>query len=196
MFNIRLKELRKDRKITQEDLAELLGVERSTVGKWESKMNIIPPADMLMSISEYFDVTVDYLLGRTSFKNTQELFVHWENEGKYFEPTFDFGGVLKVERENQDISQKEVAKKLNLAISDINDIEEGVLPINSELADKFAKALNTTVEELFEQNRFWTTYEEPTAIAAHLPEGVKLTEEERRQLEDYIQFILSRRENK
>lgn len=33
----------------------------------------------------------------------------------------------------------------------------------------------------------------PTTIAAHLPEGVELTEEEQEQLDDYIQFILSRR---
>jgi len=35
--------------------------------------------------------------------------------------------------------------------------------------------------------------DKPTTIAAHLPEGVELTEEEQDQLNDYIQFLLSRR---
>lgn len=37
------------------------------------------------------------------------------------------------------------------------------------------------------------TIKQPTTIAAHLPEGVELTEEEQEQLDEYIQFLLSRR---
>lgn len=62
MFKNRIKELRKSKKITQEKLAELLGVERSTIGKWEST-SIIPSSEMLIEIAKFFNVTVDYLLG-------------------------------------------------------------------------------------------------------------------------------------
>ncbi len=71
MFRDRLKELRKRDKVTQEKLADLLGVERSTVGKWESK-NIIPPADMLLVLSKMFNVSIDYLLGNASMTGSKK----------------------------------------------------------------------------------------------------------------------------
>lgn len=62
MFSKRIKELRKSKKITQEKLAEIIGVERSTVGKWEST-SIIPSSEILIELSKLFEVSVDYLLG-------------------------------------------------------------------------------------------------------------------------------------
>lgn len=82
MFSDILKELRKSKKITQEDLAKLVGVERSTVGKWESK-NIIPSADMLIDLSQLFNVSVDYLLGRTDDKNL--TYDKYTEQAKYIE---------------------------------------------------------------------------------------------------------------
>ncbi len=61
-FSERLKFLRKNKKITQEQLAAIIGVERSSVGKYESA-NVIPSFDVLGKMSEYFGVTIDYLLG-------------------------------------------------------------------------------------------------------------------------------------
>lgn len=68
MFSKRIKELRKTKKITQEKLAGLLGVERSTIGKWEST-SIIPSSEMLIEIAKFFNVTVDYLLGNDQVPN-------------------------------------------------------------------------------------------------------------------------------
>lgn len=191
----RIKLLCYDNGISVGDLEKLLELSNGSIYKWNKTT---PGSDRVEKVADYFGVSTDYLLGRTSFKNTQELFEHWGSKGKHFVPVVDFGGILQVEREKKNISQKEVAEKLNLTISDVANMEEGISPITSELAEKFAKALNTTVEELFEENKFWTTYQEPvtpTTVAAHLPEGVELTEEEQKQLDDYIQFILSRRKN-
>lgn len=57
----KLKQLRKEHKITQVDLAKVIGVERSSVGKYET--GTMPSAEVLTSIAEYFGVTTDYLLG-------------------------------------------------------------------------------------------------------------------------------------
>lgn len=62
-FSSRLKALRKSQKITQESLAKIIGVERSSVGKYEAN-NVIPSIDVLNRIADYFNVSVDYLLGR------------------------------------------------------------------------------------------------------------------------------------
>ena len=62
MFSERIRGLRKSKKLTQEQLAALVGVERSTIGKWEST-SIIPSSDMLIELSDFFNVSIDYLLG-------------------------------------------------------------------------------------------------------------------------------------
>ena len=64
-FGDRLKTLRKERGITQEQLAVIIGVERSSIGKYEGKSKIVPSDDVKAKIAEYFSVSVDYLLGRT-----------------------------------------------------------------------------------------------------------------------------------
>ncbi len=61
IFSEKLKELRKERKITQEQLASIIGVERSSVGKYETGTQ--PSTDIIKRIADYFDVSVDYLLG-------------------------------------------------------------------------------------------------------------------------------------
>lgn len=63
MFSERLKFLRKQNKVTQEILADKVGVERSSIGKYETS-NVVPSTEVLIKIAEYFDVSTDYLLGR------------------------------------------------------------------------------------------------------------------------------------
>lgn len=63
MLQIRLKELRERKGISQARLADELGIRQSTVGMWESGKNK-PHPDMLVKLSKYFGVSVDYLLGR------------------------------------------------------------------------------------------------------------------------------------
>ena len=54
-------ELRKKAGLSQEQLAEQLGVSRQAVSKWESG-KAVPESDTLITISNYFHVTLDYLL--------------------------------------------------------------------------------------------------------------------------------------
>lgn len=62
----RLKSLRKREGLTQEQLAAIIGVERSTVGKYEGNQGITPSAEILRALADYFHVSTDYLLGRTN----------------------------------------------------------------------------------------------------------------------------------
>lgn len=66
----KLKKLRKDKKLTQAQLATIIGVERSSIGKYET--GTTPSMDVLAIFAEYFNVTVDYLLG-LSDDNTSPL---------------------------------------------------------------------------------------------------------------------------
>jgi transcriptional regulator with XRE-family HTH domain len=57
----RIQNLRKVKGISQEELADKVGVSRQAVSKWESKQSV-PDLDKIIIMSEYFDVTTDYIL--------------------------------------------------------------------------------------------------------------------------------------
>ena len=61
-FGERLATLRKERGMSQEDLAEKLQLTRQTISKWELG-NSAPDLELLMQLAEVFDVSVDCLLG-------------------------------------------------------------------------------------------------------------------------------------
>lgn len=57
----KLYKLRKERGLSQEQLADALGISRQAISKWESA-KAMPETDKLILLSEYFGVSVDYLL--------------------------------------------------------------------------------------------------------------------------------------
>lgn len=61
-FGERLRRLRKDRDITQGQLAEVIGVVPSAVGKYERIPQSYPSVEALIKIADYFNVSIDYLL--------------------------------------------------------------------------------------------------------------------------------------
>ena len=68
MFGLRLKSLRQEKKITQQDLANLLSVSASTVGMYEQQRRD-PDTETLKQLAEYFNVSIDYLLGKSDIRN-------------------------------------------------------------------------------------------------------------------------------
>ena len=74
-FNERLQELRKNKGLTQEELAEKLYVSRTAVSKWESGRGY-PNIDSLKEISGFFSVSIDELL------STEKLLFIAEKENK------------------------------------------------------------------------------------------------------------------
>lgn len=59
----RIKYLRENRNITQRELANILNIANSTMSQYESDIRV-PSDDIKIKIADYFNVTVDYLLGR------------------------------------------------------------------------------------------------------------------------------------
>lgn len=58
----RLKSIREDHDLTQEDIAKILKTTRQQVSKWENGTQIMG-VDKYISLARYYDVSVDYLLG-------------------------------------------------------------------------------------------------------------------------------------
>ncbi len=56
-----LKELRKEKQLTQEQLAEMLGVTNRSVSRWENGVNM-PDFDLVIEIANYYDVSIEEIL--------------------------------------------------------------------------------------------------------------------------------------
>lgn len=64
----RLRDLREDHDLTQRELAEILGMSQTGYSKYETGTNDIPTA-VLIKLADFYETSVDYLLGRTNERN-------------------------------------------------------------------------------------------------------------------------------
>lgn len=64
----RIRDLREDKDLNQQDLAKLLSVSQATYSRYESGTLDIPTS-ALIKLADFYHVSVDYLLGRTNKKH-------------------------------------------------------------------------------------------------------------------------------
>ncbi|MPM28318.1 hypothetical protein SDC9_74839 [bioreactor metagenome] len=72
-FGERFKQLRKEKGLTQDKLGEIFFLNKSSISKYENNNNV-PEIEALQAFADYFGVSVDYLLGRTDYKNIWDEF--------------------------------------------------------------------------------------------------------------------------
>uniref|UniRef100_I5AUD4 Putative transcriptional regulator n=1 Tax=Eubacterium cellulosolvens (strain ATCC 43171 / JCM 9499 / 6) TaxID=633697 RepID=I5AUD4_EUBC6 len=68
VFASRIRKLRMDRGLTMERLSKDVKVSRSAVAMWESN-GTVPRDDLLIKLSKYFGVSIDYLLGNEKMED-------------------------------------------------------------------------------------------------------------------------------
>lgn len=66
MLGLKIRELRKKGKLSQEEFAQIIGYSRPLIAKWESDERD-PDTTTLIKIADYFNVSTDYLLGREDY---------------------------------------------------------------------------------------------------------------------------------
>ena len=71
----RLKELRQEKKLSQKELAENIGVHYRTLQNWENGESQIKPEKAQM-LADFFGVSVGYLLGYSEYRDSQEASFH------------------------------------------------------------------------------------------------------------------------
>ncbi len=69
-----IRAFRKQRSLTQEQLSEVLGVTAGAVYKWEAKLSV-PDLSLIVEMADFFDTSVDVLLGYEMRDNHQEAAV-------------------------------------------------------------------------------------------------------------------------
>ncbi len=70
-FGYRLRELRKERKLTQDQVARRLNLSKTTISGYENNVKT-PSLDVLVQLSVFYNVTADYLLG---LENRKMLYI-------------------------------------------------------------------------------------------------------------------------
>ena len=96
----RVRELRCEKGLRQEDLAGAINVSQQTISRIENGMNSIP-ADILIHLSKYFRVSADYILKLSDARVTQECRIEVERKiekGKEIFLAFE-----KLSRTNQEL---------------------------------------------------------------------------------------------
>ncbi|EGD46265.1 helix-turn-helix domain protein [Ruminiclostridium papyrosolvens DSM 2782] len=66
-----LKTIREEKKITQDQIAQLLNIKRQTYSSYERNKSL-PDINILSKLADYFNVSTDYLLGRSDIMNYDE----------------------------------------------------------------------------------------------------------------------------
>ncbi len=114
-YNDRLLELRLSKELTQKDLADILKINRSTYKDYELQTSIIP-IKHLVTLSNYFDVSIDYLLGLTDVLQYADV----RDVDK-----IEAGKRLKEFRKEHKLTQVKLASILNTTFSSIAFNEKG-----------------------------------------------------------------------
>ncbi len=95
----RVKELRDERELSQTTLGVYSGCSQNTISKIELG-ECDPKASVLVEMSKYFGVSVDYILGLTEYRNYSEINVRYGNQPdlvrKYVEALNGLSGKSKV----------------------------------------------------------------------------------------------------
>ena len=124
MFGLRLRALRNEKKLTQDELGKLLNVSGKTIGTWERDSRQ-PNIEAINKLASIFDVTTDYLLVNSNEKQPQ----------KYYDLS---------DKEKNDIAIQ--AEKLMEGIETGNNLNFYGEPATKEQKDRILIAIKTAME--------------------------------------------------
>ena len=137
-YNNRLLELRTCINLTQEDIAKILKISRTTYKDYELQTSIIP-IKHLVTLSKYFDVSIDYLFESTKL-------VQYENVKDA--DKIEAGKRLKEFRKENKLTQQKLANILNTTFSSIAFNEKGRNLIATPFLYTICKRYNISADYL------------------------------------------------
>lgn len=127
---MRLKELRIAQKLYQKDIADILGVDRTTYTKYESGASE-PDIATLIQLADFFGVTVDYLISHEENVVSEMSTMEINTIGKR----------IKGIRERQNLSLDDLAEKLNMSPHQLFCYEYNMATPDEQTIERIAKIL-------------------------------------------------------
>lgn len=131
MFAKRLRKLRKEKGINQTELGNILGLSTSAIGMYEQGRRT-PDQETLKKIADFFDVSIDYLLGRTDDRKPPEKIEETTN-------TNDIDARLTKK------DKRDIAKELEKLMDDIEH-SDGLSAYNNQLTDEQKELIKNALE--------------------------------------------------
>lgn len=204
-FCKRLKEMRKEAEKTQDEMANFLKVKRSTYGEYE-RGKITPPIDKLSRLAKYFDVSVDYLMGREiKFEENYSDDQSWKSEVT----TEKIGTKLKQMRLMYNISLVEMSEDMSISVQTLKKYENGTLEIPHQVLKAYAKYFNVDMDKLTHIDVSNEEMNTKSSFISDNPELAKrverwnkeigytnMTNEEVEKIIEYAKFLLFIRKDK
>lgn len=135
---IKLREMRKFNNLKQEDVANILNVERSTYTGWENGKNTIP-LKQLIKICNYYKCSIDYITGLT--KENDYYCLTKKNIN-------NIGKNLKKLRVGNNLKQKDIYSFLKISSSSYSSYETNKILIPTEIIYKIAKKFKHSIDKL------------------------------------------------
>lgn len=138
-FGKRLKQLRTDKEITQLQLSEILGTAKSNISKYEAG-TIEPNISILCKLGQYFNISMDYLLGITDIKSP------YGSNHEHIGINEEVGMSLAYWIRKTGLSYKEVAEKLGVSESQLEDYCSGFVELSLEELEELAKLCDVSTD--------------------------------------------------
>lgn len=139
MNNTRLLELREYNFLLQKDIAQILNIDRSTYSTWETNLKIIP-LKHLNTLSNYYNISMDYILGLTNKK------IKYKKLNELDKKIIDNN--IKKLRSNNNLTLRDLARILNITSSTIWAYETGKTLLLTAFAIEIAKKYHLSIDEL------------------------------------------------
>lgn len=151
----RFVELLQEKNITAYRVSKETGVTQTTLSDWKTG-RATPKTATLQKIADYFNVSLDYLTGKTKYRNIQEVKdYNWGVNNDFFEAPFDFAALLKPIREDQDVSLYDLGGAIGEDPEVMEEIENGTLPITYDQAERLCDYLGTNVSQVLFDNALY-----------------------------------------
>lgn len=143
-FSEKFKELRQSRNLSQQQLADYLHTSKSSVNMYE-RGEREPGLEMLEAIADYFNVDMDYLIGKSDIANRTLMPNNTVERPVTIGEKMTLGERIKKMRSDAGLTQEELAKEIGYSTkTSISKIENDVLDINQSTIVALARALKTT----------------------------------------------------
>jgi len=139
-FSSRLKELREKNNMTQTDLANMLSYSRTTITKYETGERI-PSGEFLVEVSDFFKISLDYLLGRSNVKERINNYQNIINSDILLLIDPNNGNIIDVSPEAEDFYGYSKKDLLSKTIFDLNTLPDNKI---AKLMDKAIKSIHQT----------------------------------------------------